>query len=175
MLKLVETAEIVHLEANRFDDGWASIPASMKTRSESRAKVRKVWDMHAKRCGGQEALLGALRAYLKGDKDLPKSGGPGLQVWLRAEKYDHWIDGASCSVFAEIQTDGTQRVRFPDESIRIAVVASVGEGFARSYLDPCQWHEDGFITPKTTTAMEKLKDKASALKAAGIAGIRRKT
>lgn len=61
-----------------FTDAWAAIPSTMKTRSLSRAKLKPIWDAAAKRVGGQDVLLGALKAYLKGDKDLPKSGGPAL-------------------------------------------------------------------------------------------------
>jgi hypothetical protein len=146
----------------------------MKTRSLSRAKLKPIWDRHAKALGGQDRLLGALKAYLKGDKDLPKSGGPGLQVWLAAERYDHWLEDATCSVLTEKLTDGSERVRFPNESIRIAVLRATDEAWVRSYLDPCELHPDGFITPKTGFAMGKLREKARELKAAGIMGIRLK-
>ncbi len=119
-------------------------------------------------------MLGALKAYLKNDKDLPRTGGAGLQVWLRAERYDHWIDGPTCSVLAETLTHDGERVRFSDESIRVAAVASCGEAWVRSYLDPCELHPDRFITPKTGFALGKLKEKARELKAAGVMGIRPK-
>lgn len=169
VLRLVETAEIVNLEENRFLDGWALLPDSMKKRSESRAKCRKLWDDHARRCGGQEALLGALRAYLKGDKDLPKSGGPGLQVWLRAERYDHWLVDPSDS-----KPDPTRQSA--PEPIRSRIVATQGPEWVSSYLDPCTFHEDGYITPLTKLALAKLEDKSirHILKSAGIAGIRRR-
>lgn len=166
-LRLVETAEIVNLEENRFLDGWALLPDSMKKRSESRAKCRKLWDDHARRCGGQEALLGALRAYLKGDKDLPKSGGPGLQVWLRAERYDHWL------VDPDEPTRLSNRQTFP-EPMRGKILSSTGSEWVVSYLDPSILHEDQFITPATEFARKKLLEKASVLKAAGVAGLRKK-
>lgn len=162
VLRLVETAEIVKLEPNRFDDGWKLLPDTMKKRSDSRAKVRKVWDMHAKRCGGQDKLLAALRTYLSGDKDLPKSGGPGLQVWLRAEKYDHWMPDEASIAMAET----------PPYPQRPALIKSLGEPFVKSYIDSGTVHDDGFITPRTDYAKGKLMEKARELKQAGIAGIR---
>jgi hypothetical protein len=161
-------------EANTFDDAWSLIPQSMKTRSKSRRLLRPIWDRHAKALGSQDRLLAALRAYLAGDKMLAKSGGPGLQVWLSEERYDHWLEDSTCSVFAEKQTDGSERVRFPDESIRARIVAVCGEGYTRSYLDPCTLHPDGWITPATNLARGKLVEKGRLLKEAGLVGIRQK-
>ena len=168
-------AEIIQFpvrEANTFDDAWSLIPQSMKTRSKSRRLLRPIWDRHAKALGGQDRLLAALRAYLAGDKMLAKSGGPGLQVWLSEERYDHWLEDSTCSVFAEKHTDGSERVRFPDESIRVRIVAMCGEGYTRSYLDPCTLHPDGWITPATEYAKNKLRERGRDLKAAGLVGIR---
>ena len=161
------TASVV----SSFDQAWAAIPASMKTRSLSRAKLKPIWDRHAKAVGGQDVLIAALRAYLKGDKDLPKSGGPGLQVWLNQGKYDHWLEAGNSVVEADPASD---RGTFPDRAIRASVVASCGLGWVVSYLDPCELHPDRFITPKTAFALGKLKEKARELKAAGVAGIRPK-
>lgn len=111
-------------------------------------------------------------ASLAGDKMLAKSGGPGLQVWLSEERYDHWLEDSTCSVFAENPTDAPDRVRFPDESIRVRIVAALGEGYTRSYLDPCTLHPDGWITPATGYAKGKLMEKGRELKAAGLYGIR---
>lgn len=159
-------------EANLFDSAWSIIPATMKVRSKSRRLLRPIWDRHAKALGSQDRLLAALRAYLSGDKMLAKSGGPGLQVWLSEERYDHWLEDSTCSVFAENQTGEPERVRFPDESIRVQIVAIMGEAFTRSYLDPCQLHEDRFVTPASNYAKGKLIERARDLKAAGIAGLR---
>jgi hypothetical protein len=113
-----------------------------------------------------------LRAYLAGDKMLTKSGGPGLQVWLSEERYDHWLEDETCSVFSEKLTDGTQRVRFADEAIRVRIVAALGEAFTRSYIDPAVMHPDGWITPATNLARGKLVEKGRLLKEAGLIGIR---
>lgn len=154
-----------------FEDAWSLLPISMRTRSLSRAKLKPIWDRHAKALGGQDRLLGALRAYLKGDKDLPKSGGPGLQVWLMAERYDHWLEGENSVVF--VAPD--DKPAFPDKRIRDAVLASQGLPFVISYLDPCQL-VDGplgpLLQPKTDYARKKLMEHAKLFKSLGLYGIR---
>jgi hypothetical protein len=161
------TASVV----STFEEAWRDIPASMKTRSLSRAKLKPLWDAAAKRVGGQDVLLAALRAYLKGDKDLPKSGGPALDRWLKYERWDHWLEAGNSVV--ELSAKIGQLV-FADPDIRASVVASCGLGWVVSYLDPCELHPDRFITPKTGFALGKLKEKARELKAAGVMGIRPK-
>lgn len=158
-----------------FDSAWAVTPTTMKTRSESRAKLRPLWAFHAKRCGGQDRLEAAFRAYLKGDKDLPKSGGPGLQVWLRAEKYDHWLEGTNSVVSDSLTVEGVTRSQFPQTSIRDACIASIGLGWTISYLDRCGIAEGPngpVLTVKSPTAAERLREKAKELKALGLYGIR---
>jgi hypothetical protein len=152
-------------EANTFDDAWSLIPQSMKTRSKSRRLLRPVWDRHARQLGSQERLLAALKAYLAGDKMLAKSGGPGLQVWLTEERYDHWLTDDACSVFAS-----DDRTRFP-EPFRSLVLKATDEGWVRSYLDPCVF-VDGWIVPATEYAKGKLRDRGQMLKSAGLLGIR---
>ena len=61
-----------------------SLPETMKRRSESKAKCEVLWTRESKRLGGQLVLLAKLKTYLRDDKDLPKSGGPGLQVLMRS-------------------------------------------------------------------------------------------
>lgn len=153
-----------------FDEAWRVLPQTMKTRSESRRKLAPLWNDHARRIGGHDVLLAALQAYLKGDKDLPKSGGPGLQVWLRAERYDHWLEGPSCSVFAE--PEGEDRVQFP-EPFRTALVQSCGEGWVRSYIDQCSLEGTVLIVPEGKhTAASRIREKARDMKAAGLTALR---
>lgn len=154
-----------------FTDAWSLLPTSMRTRSLSRAKLKPIWDAAAKRVGGQDVLLGALKAYLKGDKDLPKSGGPALDRWLKNEKFDHWLEGEN-SVVAVAPDD---KLAFPDKRIRDAVLASQGLPFVVSYLDPCQLVEGPLGTllqPKTDYARRKLLEHAGLFKSLGLYGIR---
>lgn len=157
-----------------FEDAWSLLPSSMKTRSLSRAKLKPIWDRHAKQAGGQDVLLGALRAYLKGDKDLPKSGGPGLQVWLNNGKYDHWIESGN-SVVADVSQD--DEIGFPDRAIRDHCIKALGLAWVKSYLDPCEMvpgPHGPLIVPKTGYARTKLEEQKHILKAAGLYGMRAK-
>jgi len=160
-----------------FVDAWAAIPSTMKTRSLSRAKLKPIWDAAAKRVGGQDVLLGALKAYLKGDKDLPKSGGPALDRWLKNEKYDHWLEGEN-SVVSDASQNGygpTKTITFPDKRVRDAVLASQGLPFVVSYLDQCQLVDSPLgplLQPKTDYARRKLLEHAGLFKSLGLYGIR---
>lgn len=158
-----------------FDEAWRVLPQTMKTRSESRRKLAPLWNDHARRVGGQDVLLAALQAYLKGDKDLPKSGGPGLQVWLRSERYDHWLEGPSCSVYTEVTSDGDKLPKFP-EPFRTALVQSCGEGWVRSYIDQCSLEGSVLIVPAgKNTAASRIREKARDMKAAGLTALRMAT
>lgn len=151
-----------------FEAAWAALPSTMKTRSLSRAKLRPIWDTAAKRVGGQDVLFAALNAYLKGDKDLPKSGGPALDRWLKNEKYDHWLDVGS-SVTAPIAQDDS-RPRFP-EPFRAKLIASCGEGWVISYIDRARL--DGTVlVVSSPTAAGRIKEKREAMKAAGLTAMR---
>lgn len=164
-LKLVHTAEIVQMpETSTFDEAWKARSGEMKTRGDGREKTRKLWDKHAKKVG-QQRLLRALRAYL--NRKEPGWGFCGLSVWLNGEQFDHWLEAP------DKETASESRSRAP-EPLRSRCLESLGDGFVLSYLDPCTFHEDGYITPRTSYALEKLREKASVLKASGIVGIRRK-
>lgn len=148
-------------EASSFDAAWACRAGQMKTRGEGREKTRKLW-VEAEKKVGCARLLEALKRYL-GQKE-PAWGFRGLSVWLNGEQYDHWLPSDAAPAIAVGQ----------QYSQRSALVLSLGEPFVLSYLDPCAFHEDGYITPATDFARKKLLEKASILKAAGLAGIRRK-
>lgn len=162
-----------------FAEAWALIPSTMKTRSVSRAKLAPLWNDAAKRVGGHDVLLAALRAYLVGDKDLPKSGGPALDRWLKWEKYDHWLPGEN-SVVSEGSVGNSHtsdRPRFPEPNIRAAVQAHLGLAWVISYLDRCELAEGAngpVLVVSSATAMQRIREQAKALKAAGLYGMRMK-
>lgn len=149
-------------EANTFDLAWACRAGQMRKRGDGSEKTRKLWNRHAAKVG-QERLLEALRGYLR-EKE-PTCGFCGLSVWLNGEKYDHWLEVR--------QPDGSAepRQRFPDE-YRLRLCEVLGEPFVISYLDPCTLHPDGWITPATEYAKNKLRERGRDLKAAGLIGIR---
>lgn len=169
MLKLVAMDNVVKLpirEPSTFEEGWACRDGMMKKRGDGKDKTRKLWERHAKKVGSA-ALLSALKRYLREEKE-PTCGRPGLSVWLNGERYDHWMVSDTRS------PDGSSSPIQAPEALRRELLRFLDESFVRSYLDPCTFHEDGFITPATGFAMKKLMEKASVLKAAGVAGIRRK-
>lgn len=158
-------AEIIQFpvrEANTFDLAWQARAGQMKKRGDGLEKTRKLWNRHAAKVG-QERLLEALRGYLR-EKE-PPCGFCGLSVWLNGEKYDHWL--------TDNQSPESQapRNRLSEPHRQLAVDA-LGEPFVISYLDPCTLHPDGWITPATEYAKNKLRERGRDLKAAGLIGIR---
>lgn len=165
-LTLVQSAEIVQLrEPSTFDEAWKARAGQMKTRGDGVEKTRKLWNTAAKTVG-QFQLLEALRKFLRETKE-PTCGHPGLSVWLNGQRYDHWLD-------SDAEKKAVQSKSNAPIALREAVVLATDEGWVVSYLDPCTFHEDGWITPRTSYARDKLKEKASVLKAAGLVGIRLK-
>lgn len=164
-LKLIHTAEIVQLpvkEPSTFDQGWAARTGMMKKRGDGSDRTRKLWEKAAKKVGSAR-LLASLKRYIREEKE-PTCGYPGLSVWLNGERYDHWLPDDSAAVQRQSPT-------YPQ---RAALVVALGEPFVKSYLDSGSFHGDGFFTPGTETAMRKLEEIKGVLKAAGIAGFRRK-
>ena len=152
-------------EANTFDEAWACRAGQMRKRGDGSEKTRKLWNRHAAKVG-QERLLEALRGYLR-EKE-PTCGFCGLSVWLNGEKYDHWLTVAHTD-----SSGADKRSTFP-EPLRSALLSILGEPFVISYLDPCTLHPDGWITPATEYAKNKLRERGRDLKAAGLVGIRNK-
>lgn len=150
-------------EANTFDEAWACRAGQMKKRGDGSEKTRKLWNRHAAKVG-QERLLEALRGYLR-EKE-PTCGFCGLSVWLNGEKYDHWLSDANTVQKAEA------RPKAP-EPLRSLIASQLGSDWTVSYLDPCTFHDDGWISPATGYAKGKLMEKGAALKAAGLRGIRK--
>lgn len=167
-LKLVDDEKVVQFpsrEANTFDDAWQARVGQMRKRGDGSEKTRKLWNKAAGKVG-QARLLEALKRYLREEKE-PTCGYPGLSVWLNGERYDHWLSQND-------QSGPAVRLAQAPAHIREKIVQGLGEPFAISYLDPCTFHEDGFITPRTDYAKGKLMEQRHALKAAGIVGIRAK-
>ena len=150
-------------EANTFDLAWQARAGQMRKRGDGLEKTRKLWDKAAAKVG-HARLLEALKANLR-EKE-PLSGWPGLSVWLNGERWDHWLESADAESLA-----GQNRSRFPEPS-RSLVAEALGEPFVISYLDPCTLHPDGWITPATEYAKNKLRERGRDLKAAGLVGIR---
>ena len=149
-------------EANTFDEAWACRAGQMRRRGDGSEKTRKLWNKAAAKIG-HARLLETLKRYLREEKE-PTCGYPGLSVWLNGERYDHWLPDEAA----------VAKIERPPYPQRPALLASLGEPFVVSYIDPATIHADGWITPATGFAKGKLVEKAASLKASGIMGIRSK-
>lgn len=153
-------------EASTFDDAWALLLPDMRKRSIRKDKCEALWNKESKRLGGQHELLQRLKTYLRDNKDLSRSGGPGLQVLMNSGKLEHWVPTAE-STSAELSE------KFPIVEIRQALVRVESESWARSYLDPCVIDGTTLIV-RTGMAVDKLKAHGALFKAHGFSGMRKK-
>lgn len=161
-----EKSNVVMLRplGHMFQEAWACLPQTMRKRSMSREKLLPIWRDHAKRVG-EEALLGALRAYVS-DEDCRKWGGVALDRWLKHGRYDHYLEDTAQT----LRTVTAEKI-----PVWLQLVEALGEPFCKSYVLPYEWDEEGsrLIVPRTRlTAIDKLKEQASKLKACGVMGIK---
>jgi hypothetical protein len=125
--------------ARTVPDGVAR-PADLKAWREALGKV-----------AAADLALAAL-AYLDRSPGVKRGRGKSLRRWLDEEGWLPWQSDASSSASASAVTWAGP----PD--VRAAVVASCGEGFAVSYLDPAAWHDGRrVITPRTGVARDALR------------------
>lgn len=73
-----------------FLAAWDAATPLMRKRSKSREKAWSEWRV-ARTREAPERILAALRAYVRGDPDVPRTGGPGLHLWLRDRGWDTWL------------------------------------------------------------------------------------
>jgi hypothetical protein len=77
-----------------FQRLWKACTHQMRTRS-SQAKAWAPWRQAADLVGA-DRLADALNAYRLTDPDVQRSGGPGVHLWLKDRKWEHWLgQGAS--------------------------------------------------------------------------------
>ena len=152
------------IEPSTFDAAWHALTDTMRRRSEAKAKCEALWNREAKRLSGHVDLLARLRTYLRDDKDIPRTGGPGLQVVLRAGRLEHWTPMAS---------EPRSVPPFANQIARAAVAAYRGEAFCRSYLDRCAVDGSTLVVP-TEQSIIKLREVGVILKAHGFTGMRRR-
>lgn len=152
------------MEPSTFETAWKLLPDTMRRRSQAKAKTEAAWNREAKRLGGHEELLQRLKTYLRDDKDLPRSGGPGFHILLTTGRLDHWVPMQQTPAFID---------QFPNPGARRAVQDLKGEAFCRSYLDPCEI-EGTTLIARTSTAIDKLREVGPVLKQHGYTGVRPK-
>jgi uncharacterized protein YdaU (DUF1376 family) len=87
-----------------FTKLWDMAPPMMRKRAKSRAKVWPEWK-RALRVADAPRILGGFARYKSMDADLPRSGGPGLHIWLKDRTWDEWAgpDGDRTGAWTEAQ------------------------------------------------------------------------
>lgn len=145
------SAQVIHLRdpatgesrSLGFEQAWRMLPETMRRRSESRERLYGLWARACAMAGGESRLLSALDMYVRRDADLPKSGGPGLQVWLRQRRYDYWLEILDREAAAPIR----QPKRFADETLRANFHERFADERARAWFDRCELDGDTLVGP----------------------------
>jgi uncharacterized protein YdaU (DUF1376 family) len=98
---------------DRFAEAWKAYPAKGRERSKSQAKTRPIWREAAKAAGGEEALLGAVRRYVRDDQTHKgECGPPAFDRWLRDGRWEHWLpDKGNPVEIAEVSSELAARRR----------------------------------------------------------------
>jgi hypothetical protein len=76
-----------------FNRLWELAPPQMRKRAKSRAKVWPEW-LKAKRHDLPARILTGFARYKALDADLPRTGGPGLHIWLKDRTWEQWTSEA---------------------------------------------------------------------------------
>lgn len=110
---------------------WKAATEQGRKRS-SQAKAWAEWRKAIKVVPAAD-LAASMPRYVAGDEDCKRTGGPGLHLWLRDRKFEHWIGAATAGGEEAAATfDGPPK-------LRESVVAETSEAFARSWIDTCVW------------------------------------
>jgi hypothetical protein len=75
--------------AKPIDALWDIAPATMRARSSR--KLAGAALERAEKTRSLPTIVAAFKRYLANDRDLPRSGGPGLHLWIR-DKLENWLD-----------------------------------------------------------------------------------
>lgn len=146
----------------REDEAFAELvriwPASGIDNTDVPA-AQRAFPVEAAKVGDPWAIVEAARAYLASPEFKARTYAPqGLDRWLSRQSYRGRLPVASAPRLGE-RSSGPGGDRVPAD-VRAAVVRGLGqqgEGFARSYLDPCRWDgEARALTPATDQARQRL-------------------
>lgn len=72
-----------------FAKVWEIATPEMRRRAKSKAKVWPEW-RKIRKATDPSVVLAGLVAYLSGDPDVKRTGGPGLHIWLRDRTFETW-------------------------------------------------------------------------------------
>lgn len=126
----ITTAKALWENDTDFLAAWNACTDKMRTRS-SRKSAHAVWRQN-RAPGG--AKLAALRAYLSGDPDVGRTGGPGFHLWIR-DKLPEWLDRPCGARPAAASWSGPAEVA---DAMTRAFGAEKGHGYLRAY---CAWQD----------------------------------
>lgn len=126
----ITTAKALWEKDHDFLSAWKACTEPMRTRS-SRKAAHAAWRLNK---APAETKLNALRAYLAGDSDVQRTGGPGLHLWLR-DKLPEWLDRGLAAQSASAPWPGDARI--PPIMAR-AFGAEKGNAYLAAY---CAWQD----------------------------------
>lgn len=81
---------------------WDLAPPLMRKRAKSKAKVWPEWG-RAKRRALPAAILAGFARFKAMDADLPRSGGPGLHIWLKDRTWEQWAGSDPTDAWTEAE------------------------------------------------------------------------
>jgi hypothetical protein len=73
-----------------FQRFWRAASPDARGRT-SQAKTWGPFDKAAKAAGGRAVIADAYGRYAAEDRDVQRTGGPGLHVWLNDRRWEHWL------------------------------------------------------------------------------------
>lgn len=69
---------------------WEGASPEARTRT-SQSKTWGAFEKQAKAAGGRGPLADAFVRYMAEDRDVQRTGGPGLHTWLNDGRWEHWL------------------------------------------------------------------------------------
>lgn len=96
-----------------FCAAWDACSPEMRRRSLSREITYGHWRREAASAGSGAVLREAHAAYMLGDPDVKRTGGPGFHLWLKDGTWDHWTGEQAANVpgfnLAKFETERAAR------------------------------------------------------------------
>lgn len=145
---------------DRFAEGWDAYPIAGRGNAGP-AKASAEWGAAAERAGGEEALIGAIRAH------AARTAADGA----RTKNFDRWLrdDGFA----AYLGQSGAKQITTwsgPDDVLEVAS-QKMGRDLAASYLGRCGWQESpvkAVIAPHEFAAGKLRSGAGAALASLGV-------
>ena len=114
---------------DRFAEGWDAYPIAGRGNSGP-DKASAEWQSAAERAGGEDALIGAIKAHAA---RMASDGG-------RTKNFDRWLRDDGFAAYLSQPLGAVPKWSGPDD-VWQAVSVAMGEDQARGYLAQCRWLE----------------------------------